>query len=665
LARLIVREAVMSAGAVPEDGPVRLGPVELPEGRRIFGWTGDAPRLWATSGPVPDGARVWRQLAGVSGDTGLVPIVLAFLDGGHEGRPWDEGELDEPGDLASVSSVDVASVLADNWSNSLPEDEEEFGEEDAGVLAPFGLRFPGLASAQDRALTDAEVAEALNWGGAARIGLVPASRPADVLALIGHDNINRDMDPRPLAAVFPRARAADLSPGPRPSPDVADPGAGGAWRPHRLTVLAGVLDREQGDLTGTEVMRRELDHAASLATLAPVWADVTRACSTRRHEAAIRALLPPGDWQRIREDAERGTLARLLRAAELAGHDTDGVIRHAVGKRDFAGARSIAAVLHGRIRRIVGTPEPVAALGYHARTPVIDDPVDGAFAVELAAAMDARAAVLGERAALDRQVWAVSVLGEVPADPADRADWTRRAGIAAAYREELGWASQTDPIGRAPEQASPELRASWHAAYAALRMPDLDRDTRAATDGELLVRRAAYRRQAAWAPPHVAEDLREAHLAEDTCRADAVLAWHQADAARDWVERSLARQQALALSSRAQQAGGRRQALDQIAEARGAWREATEQARQRALAADTELRRRHPGIDRQPLHPEQEHGVRTQPNIGSERGELMRQREAEALRETRARRTADRQEPLGGRRAGRHAQPDLEPEAGG
>lgn len=177
-------------------------------------------------------------------------------------------------------------------------------------------------------------------------------------------------------------------------------------------------------MTGTEVMRRELDLAASLATLARVWTDLTRACSTRRHEVAIRALLPQGEWQRFREDAERGTLARLLRVAELAGHDTDGVIRHAVGKRDFAGARSIAAVLHGRIQRIVGTPEPVAAPSYVARTPVIDDPVNRAFAFELAAAMDARAAVLGQEAALDRPVWALSILGEVPADPVERADWT-------------------------------------------------------------------------------------------------------------------------------------------------------------------------------------------------------------------------------------------------
>jgi conjugative relaxase-like TrwC/TraI family protein len=303
------------------------------------------------------------------------------------------------------------------------------------------------------------------------------------------------------------ACAADLSPELRPSPEIADPGAAAARGLHRLTVLANVVGREQGEPTGTEVMRRELDRAVSLATLAPVWADLTRASATRRHEAALRALLPPGDWQQYCQDAERGTVNRLLRAAELAGHDTGAVIQQAVSLRDFAGARSIAAVLHSRIERIVGAPEPVAAASYAARTPVIDDPGDRAFARGLAVAMDARAAMLGELAAQYRPGWAVGALGPVPSDPAGRADWTRRAGIAAAYREERGWASPADPLGPAPGRAWPELRASWNAACTALRLPDLDRDTRGATGAELVARRAAYQRQAAWARPHTAGTL--------------------------------------------------------------------------------------------------------------------------------------------------------------
>src|SRR5262249_10147794 len=135
------------------------------------------------------------------------------------------------------------------------------------------------------------------------------------------------------------------------------------------------------------------------------------------------------------------------------------------------------------------------------------------------------------------------------------------------------------------------------------------------------------------------------------------------EAAAGWAQRSLARQQALTLTSRAQQAEARRQALEQIARARAAWHQATEPTRQQAYAADTELRRRHPGIDLRPLHSEQGHG--TQPKVGREGHELVRVREADAFYGMRARRTADRLERQGGQRTGQHAQPELELEAGG
>ena len=144
--------------------------------------------------------------------------------------------------------------------------------------------------------------------------------------------------------VTERVRAADLSPEPRPAPSLEDPGTAedAPPRPHRLAVLADVLERQQTARTATETMRRELERAASLATLAPIWADVTRAHATRRYEKTIRSLLAAEEWQQYQQDAERGTLTRLLRAADLAGHDVEDVLRRALEGRDFAGARSVA-----------------------------------------------------------------------------------------------------------------------------------------------------------------------------------------------------------------------------------------------------------------------------------------------------------------------------------
>ena len=195
-----------------------------------------------------------------------------------------------------------------------------------------------------------------------------------------------------------------------------------------------------------------------------MWADVTRAHATRRYENTVHSLLAAGEWQRYEQDPERGTLTRLLRAADLAGHDVEDVLRRAIEGRDFGGAHSIAAVLHGRVRRIVGTPEPRASASYADRTPVIADPEADRFARELAAAMDDRVSLLANRVAVDRPVWALRYLGEVPADPIERADWLRRAGAVAAYREERGYAHETEAIGPAPERGSPEQRASWHSA---------------------------------------------------------------------------------------------------------------------------------------------------------------------------------------------------------
>ncbi|HUY45233.1 MAG TPA: MobF family relaxase, partial [Streptosporangiaceae bacterium] len=420
--------------------------------------------------------------------------------------------------------------------------------------------------------------------------------------------MTRGRDRNTAYVVTERAHAADLSPNLRPAPEIEDQASHEDAERHRnrFGVLADVLERKQHDHTATETMRQELDRAGSLATLAPMWADVTRVHATRRYEHTVRSLLALPEWQRYERDAERGTVARLLRAAELAGYDVDDVLRRAIAGRDFGGARSIAAVLHGRVRWIVGTPEPLATASYAERTPTIDDPVADRFARDLAAAMDERVALLGNRAAADRPVWALRYLGEVPADPVERAEWVQRAGAAAAYREERRFTHQTEAIGPAPERGSPEQRASWHAAYVALRMPDAAREVAAASDGELWARRAVYERETRWAPAYVAHELREAHIAEDRYRADAVHAWHRTDATMDKTDRARAQQEAEQHSALAQEVGAYREALTEIDEARRRWHTVTELSRQQALMADTELRRRYPGIELPPLHPEAE-----------------------------------------------------------
>jgi hypothetical protein len=68
---------------------VRLGSVQLPDGRQLSDQYADPPLplLWATNEPVPDAPRVWQVLTGMHHHTGLVPILLAFTPSGHARRP--------------------------------------------------------------------------------------------------------------------------------------------------------------------------------------------------------------------------------------------------------------------------------------------------------------------------------------------------------------------------------------------------------------------------------------------------------------------------------------------------------------------------------------------------------------------------------------------------
>jgi hypothetical protein len=193
--------ATMSA-SIPPDGPVRIGDVQLPAGRQLEGFE-PGPLLWATSVPVPDAPRTWLRLHEMHSETGLAPILLAFLDrGASEGRPWDEHEFEVDGSVLDVDRLDPARVLADSWAASL--DPEDDSPEQRSQFAPYTAHFPGLALGGGAELTAGELDRALGLlPAAARIGLVPVGRPADVLVQIGFIGAaNSYGDATPLSAVL-------------------------------------------------------------------------------------------------------------------------------------------------------------------------------------------------------------------------------------------------------------------------------------------------------------------------------------------------------------------------------------------------------------------------------------------------------------------------------
>jgi len=190
--------------------------------------------------------------------------------------------------------------------------------------------------------------------------------------------------------------------------------------------------------------------------------------------------------------------------------------------------------------------------------------------------------------------WATQALGKLADDPAQRADWQQRAGVLGAYREMFGYDHPADAIGPEPATTTPEARAVWHTAFAALSHTG-GIDLRGLTDEQLKLRRGTYERETAWAPKFVADELRLARKQEKLARDEAARSAYQATAAerKGGLELAAVHTQ-LTRSWQAAQTKSRlvREALTPAHDTHRQWEMMTESARRMAQAADLELKRR-------------------------------------------------------------------------
>ena len=233
--------------------------------------------------------------------------------------------------------------------------------------------------------------------------------------------------------------------------------------------------------------------------------------------------------------------------------------------------------------------------------------------------MDARTDRIGEHAASHPPPWATAALGPVPAHPADRLAWQKRAAAIGAWRELSGYDHPADPIGPEPAAAAPDVRAAWHQALAALGPAD-GPDVRGMPDGRLLHLRDTYPIETAWAPRYVGDELRQvraaawdARLAGLRAAAEARAAGHRGDHGHAAAQHKLAAgYQALERAYRQ-----RETVFAQTMADRADWDTATRAQRQLAVAADAELRRRHPGQYFSPLR-----SAEPEPATGAQRDDL-------------------------------------------
>jgi hypothetical protein len=275
-------------------------------------------------------------------------------------------------------------------------------------------------------------------------------------------------------------------------------------------------------------------------------------------------------------------LSRVLRQAEVADHEPLDVLTAAITERELGDAQSIASVVHHRIADRVDL-EPKGSS--HADwTPKVTDPAYQAHLDDLAATADRRRDELGEMAVIEAPAWATRALGAVPDEHAERAEWTRNAGVVAAHRERSGHTDDDTALPPAPPRSRVEEYASWRASYRAMGSPEDTRIERELSDGALRVAVRAYERELAWAPPYVAKDAAGTSRAAEDARTEAALLEAQGQAE----DAAAARQRADELAAQAAE-------LHTAGEIRGQWFVRTLETKHHAERAREELD--HRGID--------------------------------------------------------------------
>jgi hypothetical protein len=417
------------------------------------------------------------------------------------------------------------------------------------------------------------------------------------------------------------ARVADAEAGTRPAPELArhrrveceraglpaletaKSVSGGPEPRDAIAVAADILGLDGSEMSALETHERALSDADHLALLNAMWQGETAGLQADRYRQLLRAALPAEYAADELASPQATWLWRTLRSVEAAGRDPGEVVRQAMDSRSLAGARDLASVIDARIRRMTDALVPQPQRPWSEGVPVVADPERLQFLTDLAAAMVARKERIGEHLAEQPPAWAVIALGGVPEHPLDRLAWQRRAAEIGAYRELYGFDHPDEPIGPEPAGDSPEKRAAWHSAFTALGPVD-GIDLRALPDGSLLEMRATYAAETAWAPRHVGRELRAIRASADDADLAAIRAQAEERIARQRGQGEVAARHGELARSYAAMEGFYREhetELEQTMQARRDWDHATEESRRLAIAADAELRRRHPGQRLDPL----------------------------------------------------------------
>lgn len=213
------------------------------------------------------------------------------------------------------------------------------------------------------------------------------------------------------------ALGVDLAP---PEPESTRPRA--PWE----AIIARVLHKDDPLGAAIEQMKAAQDVVTNGGHLFQLrqafwWRDVAP-----QIDEAVRQRIGPREYERYLKDRERPALLQALRAHEIGGRSIEDSL-DAITRRGFERARSIAAVLHGRLGKEPPPPRGETRT-WTERTPA-RSPAEIGEADRLA---DERQAELGRQLAERPPQWALDAWGIPPREPgALLDDWQRRAGLVA------------------------------------------------------------------------------------------------------------------------------------------------------------------------------------------------------------------------------------------
>ena len=385
---------------------------------------------------------------------------------------------------------------------------------------------------------------------------------------------------------------------------VDDPAQGSdAHTLHRdpVAVLARTLDTgDQADAANRSAVATATEAAAeagSVRTAAELLADASQLAATERTATWLDQLtdtgaINPEDRARIAAEDGAASLTRILRRAELAGHDPQQVLTEAVDGRSFDGLRNLSNGIYSRIRHdYTDRLDPIGE-SFADWAPRVDNPEWAAYLAALAQAADERAVELGRDAADQAAPWAVEAFGRVPDDLDERAVWEERAGTVAAVRELAGHADESDALGPAPKPGQVETYAAYRAAWRTLGRPEIDREELELSDGQLRVRIRAWERELPWAPRYVGNELAGTHQAAATHRHTSALR-HAEAAATDIGERDQLLREAAEAAALAEVLDARAQDLKKQDDTRAVFLAHTAGTRAAAERSKVELAARH------------------------------------------------------------------------